>query len=250
MARTAPTASPADDGWHRYTTAEDPAGPGDDVVYGADLPGEAELRLLGTLEGRRIVDLGCGVGHNAIHLAGHGAKVIGVDTSPDHLAVARRRADEAEVRVEWHQADLADLAFLRSDSIDAVYSAMTLAEVDDLSRVFRQVHRVLKPESPFVFTLPHPAFTMLDLSSDDPLLRLARAYDDDAPVTWRGAGGAVTDHPRTISTVFTALHRTNFRVDHILEPTAPAKGKHSSWFTEAMRHVPAAVLFRARKQGN
>jgi len=92
---------------------------------------------------------------------------------------------------------------------------------------------------------------MLDLSGEDPLLRLSRSYDDDTPVTWRSTtGDDVTDHPRTISTVFTALQRTNFRVDHVLEPTAPAKGKHSPWFTDAMRHVPAAVLFRGRKQGN
>lgn len=253
MARSsAPSASPADSGWHRFTTTEDgDASSTTEVMYGADVPGESVLRLLGPVEGRRIIDLGCGVGTNAIALAGQGAKVIGVEPSPAHLTVARERADEAEVRVEWRDSDLADLAFLRSDSVDAAYSAMALAAIEDLPRVFRQVHRVLKPESPFVFSLPHPAFVMLDLTGDDPLLRLARAYDDDAPVTWKSSTHEkVVDHPRTIATVFTALQRTNFRVDHLLEPTSPAKGKHSRWFTEAMRHVPAAVVFRARKQGN
>ncbi|MCU1352104.1 MAG: Methyltransferase domain [Acidimicrobiales bacterium] len=242
-----PAASP---GWHRYSAAH-PAAPGQATVavYGADLPSEDELRLLGDLEGSRVLDLGCGGGHNAVVFAKQGAKVIAVDPSAERLAAARQRAEDAGVRIEWHEGDLAELPFLRSDSVDAVVSAMALTEVDDLARVFRQVHRVLKPESAFVFTLPHPAFGMLDPTGAEPL-RVQRAYDDDTPVTWDLGRDQVTDHPRTISAVFTTLHRANFRVDQLLEPLASRAGSRSPWFTEAMQFVPATVLFRARKQGN
>lgn len=235
--------------WHRHTTASDPAGPRRTVVYGADVPTEDSLKLLGPVDGKRILDLGCGSGANAVVLAQQGAKVIGVDASTDRLAVAREQAEAAEVRVELHQAEAADLAFLRSDSVDAVISVMALAEVDDLARVFRQVHRVLKPEAPFVLTFPHPAFAMFDPTAEDPL-RATRPYDQADPIPWSPDGDVmVTDHPRTISTIFTTLHRSSFGVDQVLEPTADGTGGAQP-SADLARLVPPTLVIRARKQGN
>lgn len=220
------------------------------VIYGSDLPTEADLKLLGDVEGLRVLDLGCGTGHNAVTLASQGAKVIGVDTDARNLATARERAEAAEVRVELHQAGLAELAFLRSDSVDIALSVMSLATADDLARVFRQVHRVLKPEAPLVCSFPHPAFAMFDPTGTEPD-RAVRPYDQAGPISWQSSDGAtVVDHPRTIGETFTTLSRANFRVDHILEPTAPARGPRGPNFAELMKTVPATVLIRARKQGN
>ena len=245
-----PLATPAGPEWHRYTTAEPGEGTGGAVVYGAELPSEADLKLLGPVEGRRVLDLGCGVGRNAVVLAQQGAKVIAVDPAADVLGKARERAEAADVRVELHQAGLAELAFLRSDSIDAALSVMALATVDDLARVFRQVHRVLKPEAPLVLSVPHPAFLLLDPTASDPL-RIARAYDDATPRTWELDGRDVTDHPRTFADLFTTLARANFRVDQVLEPTASgATSPRAATTTDLMRSVPATLVLRARKQGN
>ena len=245
-----PLASPADPSWHRYTTAEPGDGPATAVVYGTELPTEAELKLLGPVEGRRVLDLGCGAGRNATVLAQQGAKVLAVDPSAEVLGRARERAEAADVRVELHQAGLAELAFLRSDSIDAALSVMALASVDDLARVFRQVHRVLKPEAPLAISMPHPAFALLDPTASDPL-RVVRAYDDAAPRSWELDGRDVVDHPRTFADLFTTLQRANFRVDQVIEPTAPATGAgRGAGYTDLMRSVPATLLLRARKQGN
>ena len=87
---------------------------------------DPELRLLGDVKGKRVLDLGCGTGEAAITFAKHGAVVIAVDGSVDGLARARARAEEEEVRVEWHHGDLADLAFLRADSVDVAYSSFAV----------------------------------------------------------------------------------------------------------------------------
>jgi len=244
-----PTAEPAPTGWHRFTTSRAPDGAGTAVTYGAGLPSEADLRLLGNVDGKRVLDLGCGVGLNAVVLAGQGAKVIGVDPDNTSLGSARTRADAAEVKVELHQSELADLAFLRSDSVDAAISIMALATVEDLARVFRQVHRVLKPEAPLVASFPHPAFAMFDPGATDPL-RVKRPYDQNAPRTWELADAIVTDHPRGIGELFTTLHRSSFGVDQVIESTAPANGPRGPSFADLMRSVPATVVIRARKQGN
>ena len=138
---------------HQRFSVASPAGhalPTDVVTYGPDVPREDTLRLLGNVDGKRILDLGCGAGHNAIALARHGAKVIGVDESSEQVAEARAACEREQVRVELHHAPLAELAFIRADTIDAVLSVWGLAPVDDIDRVFRQVDRVLRPEHPLV----------------------------------------------------------------------------------------------------
>jgi SAM-dependent methyltransferase len=250
MAADRPTAEPAPADWHRYSTARR----ADDevtnaVTYGEGLPTEADLRLLGPVDGRRILDLGCGAGHNAALLAQQGAKVIAVDTLADHLERARSRAERAAVRVELHQAQLAELPFLRSDSIDAALSVMALATEDDLARVFRQVHRVLKPEASFVLTLPHPAFALFDPTAEDPL-RVVRRYDDHTAKRWELDDRDVIDHPRTFGELFTTLHRGGFHVDQVIEPIATPSGPRTAAWADLMRTVPATLLLRARKQGN
>ena len=124
--------------------------------------------------------------------------------------------------MELHQADFADLGFETSASVDLVFSAFELAAVDDLPRVFRQVHRVLRPGAPLVFSVPHPIAAMLE--GGEVVLR--RPY-------WGTTA-------RTVSALFTALSRTNFQVDVILEP-APVD--HPNVL------VPAALVMRARKLG-
>lgn len=219
----------------------------DAVRYGPGLPPEAELKLLGHVDGRRILELGCGTGASAVALAKLGARVVAVDESGDHLAALRETADREGVRVEVHEGPLAELPFVRADTIDAALSSYGLATVDDLDRVFRQVHRVLRPERPFVFSLPHPAFNLVEPSDDEP--RLRRSWWDDSPVPWSVAHeGAPPDRPRTLSGLVASLGRANFRIDAIAEPQPDPVGAGGTW-CEAMRWVPPTLIVRSRKQG-
>src|SRR4051812_39313825 len=120
-----PPVRPALATWHRFTSAA-PSGaelPTDVAVYGADIATEATFRLLGTLEGKRVLDLGCGAGHAAVAFARQGARVIAVDPSNEQLDHARQAAEAAEVKIELQHAQLAELAFVRADAIDVAFSA-------------------------------------------------------------------------------------------------------------------------------
>jgi SAM-dependent methyltransferase len=219
----------------------------DVVHYGPDIPTEADLRLLGHLEGKRVLELGCGGGPVSVAMAKQGAKVIAVDGSVEQIGHARRLAEREEVKVELRHGDYADLAAIRADTIDLAISVYSLGAVADLDRVFRQVHRVLRPEAPIVLSLPHPAFRAIDPAGDPPTVR--RSYFDRTPVAWEADGEAGADHPLTISDLFTSLSRANFRVDTILEPEparSSARGRH---WTPAMRWLPATLIIRARKLG-
>jgi ubiquinone/menaquinone biosynthesis C-methylase UbiE len=227
---------------HQRFSVAGPSGldlPTDVVTYGPDVAREDTLKLLGTVDGKRVLDLGCGAGHNAIALARQGAKVIGVDESSDQIADARAACEREKVKVELHHAPLAELAFIRADTIDAVLSVWGLVPVDDIDRVFRQVDRVLRPEHPLVLSMPHPAFAMVD--TDDPERRIRRAYWEPAPTD-----GII---PRTISALFTSLGRANFRVDTVLEPQPTSGRPRTVAWHDHMQYVPATLILRARKQG-
>jgi SAM-dependent methyltransferase len=191
------------------------------ISYGTGIADEAELRLCGDVKGKRVIELGAANPGNAVALASRGAKTIVVDPSADRIAAVRSAAEAVEVRVECHQVDLADLGFATSASVDLVLSVLSLTEVDDLSRVFRQVHRVLRTDAAFVLSVPHPLAAMLE--GGEVVLR--RSY-------W-------SNENRTVSGLFTALSRANFLLDVMQEPEP----------TDTNTMVPRYLVLRARKLG-
>jgi len=205
------------------------------MTYSPGAPTERELRLVGGVAGKRVLDLGCGRGGAAIAFAKQGAVVIAVDGSRDRLEQARARAAADEVKVEFREGDLADLAFLRADSVDVVYSADAVGEVDDMARVFRQVERVLRPHAPFVFTYEHPMG--LCVGTDGVVVR---SYFDPGPTIEVRGDTSVPLFTRPLSEVFTSLTRAGLRTDTILEPRADGPGAR----------VPSTVVWRARKAGS
>jgi len=185
------------------------------ITFGPGVPGDDELRLCGEIgDGRRALELGISPWYNAVAFAATGAKALAVDPDDERIAETRRRAGDAELQVQCLRTDLADLGDVASASCDVVLAAQTITGVDDLGRLLRQAHRVLRASAPFVISLPHPF----------------AAASPDQPY---GRG------PRTVGEWFTALARTNFRVDQILEfgagSTSPA---------------PTTLILRAHKEGS
>lgn len=106
------------------------------------------VSLLGDIEGKEVLDLGCGLGEAAVYFAGLGARVTACDLSRGMLdtveALARRHG--AHVRV--HQAP-ADDTGLSGGSFDVVYAANLLHHVD-LDTALGEIQRLLKPGGTFV----------------------------------------------------------------------------------------------------
>ena len=93
-----------------------------DVHYGPISPGESELRLLGDVVGKDILEIGCGGGQNTIVLAKWGARSMGLDISEEQIKYARELADKNGVAVPFHVGDMENLSFFGEDSFDIVLS--------------------------------------------------------------------------------------------------------------------------------
>src|SRR5438045_2014215 len=61
--------------------------------------------------GQRVLDVACGTGVVAVTCAQRGARVTGLDLTPELLEAARENAKIAGVDIEWHQGDVEQLPF-------------------------------------------------------------------------------------------------------------------------------------------
>lgn len=96
---------------------------------------------LGDLEGRKILDVGCGSGRYSIELARSGAEVVGVDFSDEMLAMARTRAKEAGVedRTTFISGDFTTWARETDQHFDAAFAMGVLDYIDDAPGFIRMM---------------------------------------------------------------------------------------------------------------
>ena len=97
--------------------------------------------FLGPLQGRTVLDVGTGTGRAAIALARRGARVTGVDASPEMLRVARTRAAEAGLEAVFDVGDAHRLAF-PDRAFDAAVSLRVLMHTPDWRQCLSELCRV------------------------------------------------------------------------------------------------------------
>ncbi|MEO6124105.1 MAG: class I SAM-dependent methyltransferase [Ilumatobacteraceae bacterium] len=194
------------------------------VRYGNSVADDAELRLCGDVNGKRVLELGVSAPSNAVALAAAGARALAVDPSADRIAHVRKEAEAAEVTVQCHQVEIADLGIVASASLDLVVASQSLDQVDDLARLLRQVHRILKSDATFIMAGTHPIAAML-------------ASVSGQQVVQHEYGSSTV---RSIGDWFMAMQRTNFRIDVMHE--LPANNVRNPM-------TPTTLVLRARKLG-
>lgn len=116
------------------------------------------------LEGASILDLGSGSGRDCYllaWLAGESGHVVGVDMTPEQLAIARRHQDYHRRQFGYKQENVEflegyieqlDQLKLADNSFDIVVSNCVINLSPDKEKVLREVHRVLKPGGEFYFS--------------------------------------------------------------------------------------------------
>jgi SAM-dependent methyltransferase len=209
---------------------------------------EAELRVLGDVAGRDILEFGCGAAQWSIALARLGARPVGMDLSERQLEHARRLMAEAGVDFPLIHAS-AEAVPLPDASFDVVFcdhGAMTFA---DPYRTVPEAARLLRPGGLFAFSHHSPFETVCwPLDADEVGERLALDY----------FGMHIIDVGEEVSFQlpygeWIRLFRVNgFVVEDLIEPQAGPDAISSYRSAASLawaRRWPAQNIWRLRREG-
>jgi len=104
------------------------------------------------LNGKTVLDIGCGGGILAESMAAHGASVTGIDLGEAPLAVARLHLRESGQKVEYLRVSAEDLAAERPESFDVVTCMEMLEHVPDPSSIITACAKLVKPGGQVFFS--------------------------------------------------------------------------------------------------
>lgn len=238
----------------------------DDVHYGPVSAGESELKLLGEVKGKDVLEIGCGGGQNSIALAKWGARPVGLDISEEQIKHAQELATKERVKVRFRVGNMEDMHIFSDDRFDIVISSFALDYVDDLQKTFQEALRVMRKSGLFVFAVVHPiAHRGRVIHYGQRRMWAVGNYFDrrKRPWNWKIDGGTVkfVTGQRTLQDYFDLLVNAGFVVERILEPepldvdklseqergNIPYVSEYYSKYYDIMSKVPYTIIFKARK---
>ena len=189
-------------------------------------PLEYAYHLLGDVDGRRVLDFGCGSGSNSVLIARRGARVCGIDISESLVRMGneRLRDNGVEGSAALLVGSAHDLPFA-SNSIDVVFGIAILHHLD-LELVAREVHRVLKPGGRAIFQEP---------VRNSPVMRFLRRL-----IPYRAPDISPYERPltdpelRAFASRFSSLRTKAFGLPHVkIGQFVPFLKKRTAWLYES-----------------
>ena len=205
----------------------------EDSKYHAYYEKPAIYALLPTLNGKRVISLGCGSGEDSEYMKKFGAaESVGIDISSELITIAQKSYADCEFKImDMEKLDFPDASF------DFAYSSLAIHYIKDWTKVFHEVHRILKPGSYFLFSCMHP------VKCDVNATYLQQNYFENllgklTVGAWRKPLGDIVQYAR----------EAGFSIENIVEPKpleAMKAIKQSSY--EKLTKVPEFIIFRLQK---
>jgi ubiquinone/menaquinone biosynthesis C-methylase UbiE len=117
--------------------------------------------LLPELQGKAILDVGCGSGHDAVYYAAQGAKVYGTDISEQEITMAQEKASGIFVH-----GPMENLPF-EAGMFDIVTSFYAIQHTEDVPKTLLEMLRVAKPGGIVMILAKHPFRNLLESRIND-----------------------------------------------------------------------------------
>lgn len=211
---------------------------------------ESEVGALADVEldGRDIVELGCGTAYFSAWFARRGARPVGVDLSEAQLETARRLQLEHGLEFPLLHASAEDVP-LPDASFDLAFSEYGASIWCEPDRWISEAARLLRPGGRLVFLRGGTLQLLCSPDEGRTSERLVRDYRTIARIEWAD-DGSVEFHPGFGDLVRT-LRRHGFEVEDLLELFAPdgATTRYEWASPEWARRWPTEEIWKARKAG-
>lgn len=201
--------------------------------------------LFPELQGKDVLDLGCGYGWHCNYAADMGARsVTGIDLSEKMIAEARKR--NSHERVNYYVASLLDWDY-QPAAYDVVVSNLVLHYVEDLDAVYHHIHETLRPGGVFLMNIEHPTFTAgvnQQFAADGTWPETDYYYPGLRQTDF--LGHSITKYHHTLTQILNGLIRTGFCLEAVEEAMPPEEWR--GMMPEEMRR-PMMLLVKAVKGG-
>ncbi|WP_148613250.1 class I SAM-dependent methyltransferase [Nocardioides rubriscoriae] len=180
-------------------------------LFNAHYEKPAMLALAGDVEGRRVLDAGCGAGPLAAALRDRGAHVTGFDASPAMVDLARERlGDDTRVLV----ADLTEPLPFGTGEFDDVVCSLVLHYLEDWTGPLAELRRVLRPGGRLLISVNHPVIRPVVYPDEDYFA--TSPYTED--YTFGEQTVFLTFWHRPLHAMTDAFARAGFRISVVSEP--------------------------------
>ena len=117
------------------------------------------LKLLGHVNGKSILDLGCGEGGYARILSKKGAVVTAIDGSAKLIEIAQEKAGQEGLSIPHLVRNANALDGIKTQSFDIALASMSLMDVEDYGGALVEIRRVLRKGGKLLMSILHPCFT-------------------------------------------------------------------------------------------
>ena len=207
-------------------------------------------QMIPNLQGKRVLDLGCGFGWHCQYAIEQGAsEVTGVDISEKMLTVAKEKTD---TKIEYIQSPLEDINFIEN-SYDVVLSSLVLHYIESFETICNKVFHVLAKDGVFVFSVEHPIFTAQGPEQwycDEVGTKLHWPVDSYFLEGKRETvflGEPVQKYHKTLTTFINTLIQSNFEITGVVEPSPDPRMLEMEGMRDELRR-PMMLLISARKK--
>ena len=206
--------------------------------------------LFPPLEGKSVLDLGCGYGWHCKYAAEQGAaRVLGVDLSRRMIVEAKRRNPAPQI--EYRVCGIEDYDYPEG-RWDCVVSNLALHYIADLDAVFARVYQTLKPGGVFLFNIEHPCFIAgvhqewICDSSGNALYRAIDDYFLPGERRTNFLGCEVRKQHHTLTQILMGLLKQGFELQAVEEAQPSKEMLQISGMSDELRR-PMMLLVKAKR---
>ena len=212
------------------------------------------LSMLPNVQGKTILDIGCGMGQHAKQYSDMGAEsVLGIDISEKMLEYAKEHFSAPNIT--YRQMAFEDISAL-NERFDLITSSLAFDYAEDFDMLMKNIYNLLKNDSYFVFSMSHPMATAWDGSYDrytrtETGERLYANINNYMVEGKRIVKWVVKDYElyhRTLSSIINSIAKAGFIIEQCEESRVPdeTRKQYPARFGGTI-HRPDFVFFRCKK---